>query len=116
MARDVDESTLRVFLGKLSAAEIIGSFIAILRTIYDTDERFHEITQHIVKTVQVLEVQRGNSDLRSYEEERQKQLFLALLKEQTKREWKRERIFETLFKDWKDSGLTFNQWLNEIKP
>lgn len=116
MARDMDESTLRVFLGKLPATEIIDSFIGILRTLYGTDEEFNRITYFIVKQVQVLEIQRGNDNLRDYPEERQKELFLELLKDQTKCEWKRDNVFEATFKDWKDSGLTFNQWVNELKP
>jgi len=112
----MDESTLRVFLGKLSATEIIESLIGILRTLYDTDEKFHEITKRIVTIVQVLEIQRGSTDLRSYEEDRQQQLFLELLNNQTKYEWKRDLTFDVCFKDWKDSGLTFNQWVNDVKP
>jgi len=110
LARDTDESILRVFLGKLPADLIIDSLIGILRSLYDTDESFHKITGRIVTTVQVLEIQRDRADLRSYEEERQKQLFQELLKNKTKSEWKRDDIFEKVFRDWKDSGLTFNQW------
>lgn len=116
MARDTDESVLRVFLGKLSAMEIIGSLIGILHSIYDTDERFHGITKYIVTVVQVLEIQRDRDNLRAYEEERQKELFRELLKDQTKCDWMKGEYFEVTFKDWKDSDLTFNQWLNEIKP
>ena len=110
MARDTDESILRVFLGKLSADEIIDSLIGVLHALYDTDEGFHMIAKHIGTTVQVLEIKRGRADLRSYEEERQKQLFQDLLKDQAKSEWKRDDLFEKVFKDWEDSGLTFNQW------
>lgn len=115
MARDMDESTLRVFLGKLSAMEIIDNFIGILRTLYETDEEFHRITKFIVTQVQVLEVQREQTDLRSYEEEHQKELFLELLKDQTRKLWKRDLTFDVAFKDWKDSGLTFNQWVNDVQ-
>ena len=70
----------------------------------------------IVTIVQALEIQRDRDDLRSYAEERQKELFRELLKDQTKREWKAGQMFEALFKDWKDSGLTFYQWVNDLKP
>jgi hypothetical protein len=116
LARDIDESTLRVFLSKLSAMEIIDSLIGILHSMYDTDESFHGITMRIVTIVQVLEIQRDGADLRTYEEDRQKQLFQELLKDQTKCEWKRDLTFDVAFKDWKDSGLTFNQWVNDVKP
>lgn len=116
MARDIDESTLRVFLGKLSAYEIIETLIGILRVFYETDEEFHSVTMRIVTHVQVYEIQKGRDDLRTYEDERQKQLFQLVLKEQTKHEWKREAMFEALFKDWKDSGLSFFQWMNDLKP
>jgi len=107
---------LRVFLGKLSAMDLIDSLIGILHSIYDTDEKFCDITKYVVTTVQVLEIKREHSDLREYEEERQKELFQELLKNQTKHEWKRDEVFEATFKDWKDSGLTFYQWVNDLKP
>lgn len=115
LARDMDESILRVMLGKLSAHEIIDSFIQILRALYDTDESFHEITKHITTIVQVLEIQREQADLRSYEEKRQKELFLELLNNQTKCVWKRNEVFEATFKDWKTSGLTFYKWVNGLE-
>lgn len=112
----MDESILRVMLGKLSAAEIIDSFIQILQALYDTDESFHEITKHITTTVQALEIQREQADLRSYEEEHQKELFLELLNNQTKCVWKRNEVFETTFKDWQTSGLSFYKWVNGLEP
>jgi hypothetical protein len=111
LGRDMDESTLRVFLGKMPTHEIIECLIGTLHAIYDTDEKFHEITMHIVTWVQLFEIQSGRDDLRQYKEERQKKLFQELLKNKTGAEWKRDDVFEATFKDWKDSGLSFNQWV-----
>jgi len=110
-------------LEELSAAEIIEDVvIPILGTIakhYASDEQtadqlFHSFTSGIVKHVQIKTIRRGEQDLRRYEEPRQRELFLELAKIDIDPKIKKEPCDE-LFKSWKDSGLTFNEWLNPVR-
>lgn len=108
-----DESTLRIFLGRLNVSEIIDQFVIpmvdmVAKHADKPEESFHELTMEIVTQVRAYLVLHDRESLRDYPEVAQKKVFSLLLSIAAGK--LEGEMFEKTFKDWLDSGKTFNQW------
>jgi hypothetical protein len=113
--KSFDEETLRLFLQRLNASEIIELFVipmvsSVAKNALEPDKTFHDLTMEMAAEVRAYLVLHDRENLRDYPAVAQRKVFSLLLNATTGP--LKGDIFENTFKDWVDSGQTFNQWRN----